>query len=143
MKQKYVEELVNKVLLKIHNNINYDKSFEDSTHPDDKQKITCPRCFIQILKGAEDRGISHLPLCNRYNLFDPSIIDLSLKIAQKIEDFTNYDQDEINQVIKKLQSLKKKYDSDIPSTDSEYASIKGKNTKHFNAIKRKVKTIRN
>jgi hypothetical protein len=89
-----------------------------------------PKCVFIVNVGTQ---IHHIPICNRSAMIDPKVIDFSLKLAYKLKDLENADQDQIKKVIIRLTMLRKKFSNDIPKPE-DIAAKKGNITKVLNKI---------
>ncbi len=65
-----------------------------------------PKCILPLNMG---RMIPFLPVCNRSALIDPNMIDLSIKMANKLIGDERIEQNQLFETIDKLKLLKKKH----------------------------------
>jgi len=76
------------------------------------------KCVIPWKVGAQQM---HLPICNRFGMIDPQMIELSKKVVKKMRSVSPQEDDSTNIIITKLDRLHKKYSRDIPRpTDRAY-----------------------
>jgi len=92
-----------------------------------------PKCFLKI-KGM-GQEIPFLPICNRMGIHDPKMIQFSTKLANRMKENPNFDQDQIITVLARLKSLTNIYSKDIPKPPLE-AAKKAMTTRMFSKIKR-------
>ncbi len=97
-----------------------------------------PDCFMSIKRG--NSGF-FLPICNRLAIKDPRIINMSLKIVDRLGDDPEIDEEELSCVRFKLQRLLTRYDKGVP-TPPRNAYRKGVSTRQINKIKRDMDNIR-
>ena len=95
-----------------------------------------PKCFLKLNMGAKHMV---LPVCNRSGMHDPQIIDISIKMANKIAGKPDIDTEELKVTLHKLEFLKNKYSKAIPKP-SNAAGQKGNVTKNLNQISRLLKS---
>lgn len=90
--------------------------------------VKTPSCYLAVGDGNNN---TIFPICNRYGYKDPDMIRFSLKLAKKMAEKENSDQNDIPGVIVKLQRMLNKYDKPVPNTMSQ-ALLKAKSTRKFN-----------
>lgn len=93
-----------------------------------------PKCFLQI-KSKHENLPPFFCVCNRMGIHDPKVISFSMKLAKKLQNSENYDTNEIEMILIKLQRLFNTYNKEIPKPPIE-ASRKGKQTRNFSKIKK-------
>jgi len=98
-----------------------------------------PKCFL-TLKGM-GRDIPFLPICNRLGIQDPNMINFSMKMAQKMQSNSNFDQDELSMILVKLKKLSSTYSKEIPKPPIQ-AAKKGMTTRMFGNIKKYLDGVR-
>lgn len=96
-----------------------------------------PGCFLKLRRMG--REIPFFPICNRNGMIDPQLIDLSLKLVDKLSGNDIFDQNHLLIIASKLRSLRKKYSNEIPKP-TEVASKKSLVTRFINNV---AKTRRN
>jgi hypothetical protein len=105
----------------------------------DKLHGKFPKCFL-TLKGI-GRDIPFLPICNRLGIQDASMINFSMKMAQKMQSNSNFDQEELSMLLVKLKKLSSTYSKDIPKPPIQ-AAKKGMTTRMFGNIKKYLDGVR-
>jgi len=95
-----------------------------------------PKCFLMLKRMG--RQIPFFPVCNRAGITDPRMIDISIKMIDKLAGNDQIDQDHLIVIAQKLQALKSKYSKELPKT-TEMASKKAQVTKFLNKVKSKFK----
>ena len=83
-----------------------------------------PFCFLKISSSPN----IFFPVCNRFGFHSPDMIQLSIKIAEKLQQNDNYDQEELSLIIQRLKRLLNRHSKDN-ATSSRYAGIKGNSTR--------------
>ena len=64
-----------------------------------------PKCVMTVNVGTQ---VHYIPICNRSAMSDPSVIDFSLKLAKRLEGNAKADQEQVKNIIIKLNLLKSK-----------------------------------
>ncbi len=102
-----LQTLLNQAKELIHP-IDYSYELKFLLKQDNRKKLfeDNPKCILPINVG---RQIPFLPVCNRSAMFDPNIIDLSLKMANKLIGNEFVEQNQLFESINKLKQLKNKY----------------------------------
>lgn len=90
-----------------------------------------PKCFLTMNIGSKSMVF---PICNRSGMEDPDIINISIKVANKLANRKDINREEIVVVLSKLQFLLKKFSKDIPKPTNMAAS-KAISTREINQIK--------
>jgi len=98
-----------------------------------------PKCWKSINK--QGREIPFFPICNRMGIEDPNMIDKSMKIADRLKDKPDIDQDKLLTTLKGLQSLKIKFSKSVPKPMPE-AIKKSKVTRGMNKVSKYIKGLR-
>lgn len=93
----------------------------------------CPSCFLTLLR--KDKGIVYFPLCNKMNIEDPKLINFSITFAGKLNGNENIDEEDLKNIMIKLQRLKNKFSKPIPKT-TRMAILKGNSTRQLHKIKK-------
>lgn len=95
-----------------------------------------PKCFLKIKHMG--REIPILPVCNRSGIIDKEMIDLSLKMVDRLAGNDRVDQDALIVTATKLKALKSKYSKEIPKP-SDMAGRKAHVTRFINNIANKFR----
>lgn len=95
-----------------------------------------PKCFLKIKHMG--REIPFLPCCNRAGITDPKMIDISIKMIDKLAGNNQVDQDALIVTAQRLKALKSKYSKEIPKTN-EAGAKKAQVTKFLNKVRSKYK----
>jgi hypothetical protein len=95
-----------------------------------------PECFISLKRMGRDTSDYLLPLCNRAGIIDPKVINISIKVVQKLMGDTAgmYDVNDLQSILSKLDRMKATYSKDIPKPPQQ-AGRKAVVTRMFNNIK--------
>ena len=106
-----------------------------------------PECFISIKamgRIGRDTSSYMLPICNRAAMIDPDVINVSIKVVQRLMADPNgqYDINGLQQVLDKLNRLQDRYNKPIPKPPKA-AARKAVVTRMFNNIKNHLVTIGN
>ena len=138
-KIQYLDELLRIAANEINYSPNYTneiKTLSNKNYKDNQYK-TYPKCYIKLkYKNGTDEPF--FPLCNTLGVIDPKIISFSLKLSKRIKEKNNdskIDFDELENVIKRLESLLKRFSKEQP-VSFEMAAKKGNITKRINFIKK-------
>jgi hypothetical protein len=99
-----------------------------------------PKCYLTIKYKSKE--IPFFPICNRTALEDPRIIKFSLKLAKKMVGKGDVDQEHLIVVIKKLESLHKKFIKETPKPTS-MAVKKAASTRQLTKIKKELDKRKN
>lgn len=91
-----------------------------------------PKCFLSL--RSRGRELPFLPICNRQGMEDPQIIAFSMKLAHRLKNKPDVDQDHLDVVLVKLQRLHNKFDKEVPKP-GDVAAKKGLITRLFKNIK--------
>lgn len=96
-----------------------------------------PECFISLKRLGRDTSPYLLPLCNRAGMIDPDVIEISVKVIQRLlSDPTGmYDINQLQTILDKLDRMKARYKKNIPKPPQQ-AGRKAVVTRMFNNIKR-------
>ena len=93
------------------------------------------KCVIPWKVGAQQ---VHLPVCNRFGMIDPQMIQFSKKIVNRMRSVSPQDEGGTNIIIAKLDKLNKKFSKDIPRP-SDRAAMNGQVTKFTNRLLNNIK----
>ena len=94
-----------------------------------------PACFMKLRPIGRDTSAYLFPVCNRYGMEDPKVIQLSIKMAER---FMNDDRFEVNSIQGMLNKLNHRNDTfvkNVPKPASQ-AARKAHITKMFTNIKK-------
>jgi len=95
-----------------------------------------PKCFLQLkLMG---RSVPFFPVCNRAGMTDPKMIDISIKMIDKLSGNDQVDQDALVITAQRLKALKSKFSKELPKTN-EFGAKKAQTTKFLNRVKDKYR----
>ena len=97
-----------------------------------KFKERFPKCYLSMNIGQKSMIF---PICNRSGAEDPSMIDFSMKVANRLAGKPHINTEELKVILTKLTFLKKKFSKPIPKP-ANMAVQKGKVTKNLNQIKK-------
>lgn len=86
-----------------------------------------PGCYLKIKKG---RDHTLFPICNRSGIKTTQMIKFSLKMANKLYDKEDVDNEELDKVVSKLNFLLRRYNS--PASPIRAVVNKIKSTRKFN-----------
>lgn len=95
-----------------------------------------PKCFLMLKRMGRD--VPFFPVCNRAGAMCPKMIDISLKMIDKLSGNDQIDQNALVVTAQRLQALKSKFSKEIPKTN-EMAAKKAQVTKFLNKVKDKYK----
>jgi len=95
-----------------------------------------PKCFMRLPKVGRDTSPYLLPLCNRSGQEDPKVINVSLKMIQKLMVDTSgkYDVNTLNSLLSRLQHKQNTFIKNVPKP-ANMAAKKAKVTRMFQKIK--------
>jgi hypothetical protein len=134
---KLLEELVRRAYQLI-SPLNYEYDLKWLMKQDEKHALfeKHPKCFLKLIHMG--REISFFPICNHAGMIDPQMIQLSLKMVDKLVGNDRVDQDALVMVATKLKALQNKYIKEIPRP-MEAASKKATVTKFINNVAKKFR----
>jgi hypothetical protein len=77
-----------------------------------------PKCFMGF-KGmqSKNREIPFFPICNRDGAYDPRVVGLSIKLANKMKEYGRFNNKHLDLILVKLIDMKKK------NGDEDYGSL--------------------
>lgn len=98
-----------------------------------------PECFISLKPmGAIGRNTTSymLPICNRAAIIDPDVINISIKVVQRLmtDQSGTYDINQLQSILDKLTRMKQRYSKEPPKPPHA-AGRKAVVTRMFNNIK--------
>jgi hypothetical protein len=75
-----------------------------------------PACFLKLKKIGRDTSDYLLPICNRAGHVDPKVVQVSMKVVQKLmtDDKGTFDNNELQNILNKLQHRYNVYSKDVP-----------------------------
>lgn len=113
------------------------------TRPELRDKLygKFPECFISLKRMGRDTTPYLLPICNRAGMIDPDVIEISVKVIQRLlADPTGmYDINQLQTILDKLDRMKARYKKTVPKPPRQ-AGRKAVVTRMFNNIKNHLKT---
>lgn len=95
-----------------------------------------PKCFLKLKHMG--REIPFFPCCNRAGITDPQMIDISIKMIDKLSGNDQVDQDALVVTAQRLKALKSKFSKELPKTN-EAGAKKAQITKFLNRVKDKYR----
>ncbi|MCK5605150.1 hypothetical protein KAR91_24885 [Candidatus Pacearchaeota archaeon] len=98
-----------------------------------------PKCWMML--GKAGREVPFFPICNVMGMTDPKSIDFSLKMATKLKDKPEVDQDRLTSVMHKLQVMKTRYGHEVPKP-ADMAAKKAGVTKNMNSVKKYLQKLK-
>jgi len=95
-----------------------------------------PKCFMRLPQIGQDTSPYLLPICNRLGQEDPKIINVSLKMVQKLMDDPSgkHDINTLNSLLSRLQHKQNTFIKNVPKP-ANMAAKKAKVTRMFQKIK--------
>lgn len=95
-----------------------------------------PKCFLKLMPIGRDISPYLIPLCNRSGFEDPKVIDIAIKMIQKLmlDKAGMFDNNDIQKILNKLNHRKNVLAKTIPKPMSMGAK-KAKVTRMFKNIK--------
>ncbi len=95
-----------------------------------------PKCFLKLLPIGRDTSPYLLPICNRAGIEDPKVINVSLKVIQKLMDNTNgkFDVNALQSILNQLNHRHDTFIKKVPKPASA-AAKKAQVTRMFKNIK--------
>lgn len=131
-----LEELIKKIDEVMSNNdsISYDYQLKWLLLQDNRKRLfeKNPKCFLMMKQMG--REVPFFPICNRTGSIDPSIIKLSIKLANRLSGNDIVDQDHLVMILQKLNNLNNKYSKEI-TRPSDIAAKKANITKFIKKLK--------
>jgi len=98
-----------------------------------------PKCFLSL--RSRGRFIPFFPICNMTGKEDPEMIAFSMKMANKLKDKPDIDQEQLDIIVVKLKRLHSRFNKEIPKPP-DVAAKKGVITKSLKTIGNYLKKIR-
>lgn len=95
-----------------------------------------PKCFMRLLPIGQDTSPYLLPLCNRSGIEDVKVINVSLKMIEKLmkDKSGKYDINTLNSLLSRLQHKHNTFIKNVPKP-ATMAAKKAKVTRMFQKIK--------
>ena len=113
------------------------------TRPELRDKLygKFPECFISLKRLGRDTSPYLLPICNRVGIVDPDVIEISVKVIQRLmaDPSGTYDVNQLQTILDKLDRMKARYKKEVPKP-AQQAGRKAVVTRMFNNIKNHLKT---
>jgi hypothetical protein len=94
-----------------------------------------PACFMKLRPIGRDTSSYLFPICNRYGMEDPKVIQISIKMAEKLINDGRFDSTSIQQMLNRLQHRHDTFVKNIPKPASQ-AAKKAQVTRMFGNIKK-------
>lgn len=132
-KLQYVDELIRKVQQIIYPEHADDVSWLMDKNLRLKMLEKNPKCFVSLVD--RNNNPVNLPICNRSAMTDPRMIDLSMKMVDKMQKDGKITPETGKPVMIRLKKLKTRYNKEVPNTP-ESDAVKAKLTRFLNQIKR-------
>jgi len=98
-----------------------------------------PKCFLSL--RSRGRFIPFFPICNMTGKEDPEMIAFSMKMANKLKDKPDIDQEQLDIIVVKLKRLHSRFNKEIPKPP-DVAAKKGAITKSLKTIGNYLNKIR-
>ena len=98
-----------------------------------------PKCFVTI-QNKMGRQIP-FPICNVMGMTCPKMIDFSMKLANKLNQSDDFDNEVVVALIGRLKRLHSRFDKDVPTPAPE-AARKAGTTKGLNTIANYLKGLK-
>lgn len=115
------------------------------TRPELRDKLygKFPECFISLKRMGRDTSSYLLPLCNRAGMIDPDVIEISVKVIQRLMSDPSgmYDINQLQTILDKLDRMKARYKKEVPKPPQQ-AGRKAVVTRMFNNIKQHLMVTR-
>ena len=115
------------------------------TRPELRDKLygKFPECFISLKRLGRDTSAYLLPLCNRAGMIDPDVIEISVKVIQRLlaDPSGMYDINQLQTILDKLDRMKARYKKEVPKPPQQ-AGRKAVVTRMFNNIKQHLMITR-
>ena len=141
METKLNEELkvLSELIRKADELINPEESLAYLVHKDMRDRLygMKPACFMKLQPIGRDTSAYLFPICNRHGMEDPKVINLSIKMLQKImtDSAGRFDNNDIQKMLSKLQHRHDTFVKQIPKPASQ-AARKAHVSKMFNNIRK-------
>lgn len=102
-----------------------------------------PKCFLKLLPIGRNTSPYLIPMCNRAGFEDPKVIDIAIKMVQKImsSKADMFDSNDIQKVLNQLNHRKSVLSKTVPKPMSMGAK-KAKVTRMFKNIKQHLDMIK-
>ncbi len=94
-----------------------------------------PACFMKLRPIGRDTSAYLFPICNRYGMEDPKVIQISIKMAERLMNDDRFNVNDIQTMLNRLQHRNDTFVKKIPKPASA-AAKKAQVTKMFNNIKK-------
>jgi len=119
--------------------INPEESLAYLVHKDVRDRLygKKPACFMKLSPIGRDTSAYLFPICNRSGMEDPKVINLSIKMLQKVmtDQTGRFDINDTQSMLNKLQHKHDTFVQKIPKPASQ-AARKAHVTKMFNNIRK-------
>lgn len=94
-----------------------------------------PACFVKLQPIGRDTSSYLFPICNRYGIEDPKVIQISIKMAERLMNDDRFNVNDIQDMLGRLQHRNDTFIKQIPKPASQ-AAKKAQVTRMFNNIKK-------
>lgn len=133
------EELENlsELIRKANELINPDKSIGYLLKKDMRDRLygEKPACFMKLKPIGRDTSAYLFPICNRYGMEDPKVIQLSIKMVERLINDGRFDSGSLQTMLNSLNHRNDTFVKRIPKPASQ-AAKKAQVTRMFNNIKK-------
>ena len=132
----HLHELVRK-LTSLISPVTYEDTLQDlmSQPAEDVFKGDFKKCVIPWNIGSQQL---HLPVCNRFGMIDPQMIEFSKKMVNKYKSVGEQHDEETMIILTKLDKLYKRFNKDIPKPQDR-AAQHAQMTKFRNRVLQNIK----
>ena len=132
-------ELLSELIRKADELINPEESLAYLVHKDMRDRLygQKPSCFMRLRPIGRDTSAYLFPICNRSGMEDPKVINLSIKMLQRVmtDQSGRFDTNDTQSMLNKLQHKHNTFVKNVPKPASQ-AARKAHVTKMFDNIKK-------
>ena len=132
-------ELLSELIRKADGLINPEESLAYLVHKDVRDRLygKKPACFMKLQPIGRDTSAYLFPVCNRNGMEDPKVINLSIRMLQRVmtDQTGRFDTNDTQSMLNKLQHKHDTFIQTIPKPASQ-AARKAHVTKMFNNIRK-------
>lgn len=133
------EELENlsELIRKANELINPDQSIGYLLKKDMRDRLygMKPACFMKLRPIGRDTSGYLFPICNRYGMEDPKVIQISIKMAERLITDGRFDTNDIQGMLNRLNHRNNTFVKNVPKPASQ-AAKKAQITKMFSNIRK-------
>ena len=132
----HLQELIRK-LTSLISPVTYEDTLQDlmTQSPQDVFKGDFKKCVIPWKVGSQ---LLHIPVCNRFGMVDPQIINFSKKMVNRFKSVSPQYSETSQIVITKLDNLYNRFNKDIPKPQDR-AAQHAQMTKFTNRVLQNIK----